>query len=46
MLGEEGEQGAHALVGIFEPVCFFADRDGRHLVAVGVHEGLQELRAI
>ena len=46
LLGEEGEQGAHALVGILEPFFLVGDRNGRQLVALGFHESLQELSAI
>ena len=46
LLGEEGEQGAHALVGVFEPVLLDADLNTLQLIALGVGEGLKELRAI
>ena len=46
LLGEEGEQRAHALIGIKKPVNLCTDRDGRQLAALRVYEGLQELYAI
>jgi len=46
LLGEEGEQGAHALLGILKPLYLFTDCDERQLVALGVGEGLKELHAI